>query len=307
MSATDDKEKRLHQLYQSVDKGNAAAQYALGLAHLYGKDVARDIGEALWLLHWAAKQGDVEAQTFLSDLNDRVKRLRRASGIHTGGQYHLGLADCAEHLEEDVIGALERLEQLHRAAKQGDVEAQTALGDLYHDDPTAQCVAGESSDDVAVKWYAKSARRGYAQAQFKLGTMYGLGEGVEQSDKRMLQWKVRAALNGSLEAQRNLCLLNHLGIGGLDDYAEALRWGWDRMAAEQGSVGAQCQLAQAYAMGIGGVSKNLAEALEWLLRAAEQGSSLAQYCLEKPSYPLCWQAELQEYRRRCQNVTRDRD
>ena len=55
------------------DKGNAAAQYALGLAHLYGKDVARDIGEALWLLHWAAKQGHVEAQTFLSDLNDRVK------------------------------------------------------------------------------------------------------------------------------------------------------------------------------------------------------------------------------------------
>ena len=36
------------------------------------------------------------------------------------------------------------------------------------DDPTAQHVAGELSDDVAVKWYAKAARRGYAQAQFKL-------------------------------------------------------------------------------------------------------------------------------------------
>ena len=307
MNVTYEKEKQLHHLYQSVDKGDADAQYALGLAHLYGKDVERNTHEALWLLHYAAKQGHIEAKIFLSDLNDRVNRLRQASGLyaHADTQYHLILADSSADVEEDVTGVLERLERQHLAAAQGDVEAQTALGDLYHDDPTAERVAGEASDEVAVKWYAKAARRGYARAQFRLGAMYGqegvdesAREIVDESNKRMLKWKVRAALNGSLDAQLNLCVLYELGIGGLDDYANALRWGWDGRGPEHGSTGAKCQLAQVYAMGIGGVSKDLAEALKWLLRAAEQGFSPAQYCLEKPYPPLTWQAELQEYRRR---------
>ena len=314
MNATYEKEKQLRHLYQSVDKGDADAQCALGLAHFYGKDVERDTPEGMWLLHSAAKQGQIKAKIFLSGLNDRVKRLRQASGLHTyaDARYHLALADRPEHLEEDVIGALERLERLHEAAKQGDLEAQTALGDLYHDEPTAQLVAGESSNEVAVKWYAKAARRGYARAQFRLGAMYGQ-EGVDESDKRivdesnkrMLKWMVRAALNGSLEAQHSLCFLDedYFGRGGLDDYANALRWGWDGRGPEHGSAGAKCQLAQVYAMGIGGVPKDLAEALKWLLRAAEQGFSLVRSYLEKPYHPLTWQAELQEYRR-CQDGAR---
>lgn len=290
---------RLERLSRAADQGDANSLYILGCMYRDGKDVERNLGEALWLMHLAAKQGHVEAQTVLKDLNDRVKRLRQSSGLNADGQYHLRLSDCGER-EEDILGALERLEQLHQAADQGDVEAQTVLGDLYHDAPTAQCVAGDSSDAVAVKWYAKAGRRGYARAQFELGNMYGLGHGVEQNYTRMLQWKVRAALNGSLDAQHNLHVLYHLEIGVPDDCAEALRS--CRMAAEQGSPWAQCQLAQTYAMGISRAQKDLAESLKWLLRAARQGSSLARNCLENPFHPRTWQAELQEYRHRCQEL-----
>lgn len=282
----------------------------------------RNTHEALWLLHYAAEQGHVKAQSFLRNLNDRASQLRRSCGLHTyaDAKYHLCLAGDSED-DEDLIGGLERLEQLHVLADRGDVEAQTDLGDLYCAYPylpspfsvirgpiaTAERVAGDRGDgnEVGVKWYAKAARRGYAEAQFKLGVMYAelveLGEDEEQNNKRALKWKVRAALNGSLEAQRNLDLLEYLLEGRDDnyigDYVGHLRSGWNGLGAEFGSSGAKCQFAQAYAMGMGGVPKDFTEALKWLLRAVEEGSTLASRCLERPFDRRTWQAKLQEYRR----------
>ncbi len=301
----------MDQLHESVEKGNADAQYILGCMYLAGRGVERNTHEALWLLHYAAEQGNVKAHTFLSGLNNRVDRLRQASGLNTGGWHYMSLVGCSEDYEEDVFGTLERLEQQHEAAEKGDVKAWNALADLYRADRVAQCVAGgdwSDGDLVALKWYAKAARRGCAEAQFNLGVMYAesveLGEDEEQNNKRALKWKIRAALNGSLEAQRNLDLLDDPYTGGIaaahhvGDYVARLRWGQDGSAAEHGSVGAKCQLAQVYAIGLGGIGRDFTEALKWLLRAAEQGSSLAQCCLEKPFQPLTWQSKLQEYRRR---------
>lgn len=291
--------ERVEQWIMSAERGDADAQYTLGLAYLDGKEVYRNSHKGLWLLHDAAKQEHAQAQIALNGLNDRVRRLRQASGLyaHADAQYHLNFAGSSEFEDEDVVGGLERLERLHEAAEQGNVNAQTSLGDRYYrGDRVAQRVAGDwgDADVVAVKWYAKAARRGDSRAQFKLGEMYGEGAGVEQSDKRMMKWMVRAALSGSLEAQRSLSLMYDVRARFANDYTDAVA-GW-RMAAEQGSVGAQCKLAQADAMGMAAGPKDCAEALKWLLRAAERGYPPAHCCLEKPFQPQTWQAKLQEYR-----------
>ena len=291
--------ERVEQWITAAERGDAEAQYTLGLAYLDGTEVYRNSHEGLWLLHYAAEQEHANARIALEGLNDRVRQLRQASGLyaHADAQYHLNLAGSSGFEDDDVIGGLERLERLHEAAELGNVKAQTSLGDRYfRGDRLAQRVAGDrdDADVVAVKWYAKAARRGDSRAQFKLGEMYGEGAGVKQSDKRMVKWMVRAALSGSLEAQRSLCFMYDVRVDFANDYIDAVA-GW-RMAAEQGSVGAQCRLAQAEAMGMDSGPKDCAEALKWLLRAAERGYPPAHCCLEKPFHPRTWQAKLQEYR-----------
>lgn len=291
--------EKVEQWIMAAERGDADAQYTLGLAYLDGKEVYRNSHEGLWLLHYAAEQEHGHAQIALDGLNDRVMRLRQASGLytHANDQYHLNLAGSGEFEDEDVVGGLERLERLHEAAEQGNVKAQTSLGDRYfRGDRVAQRVAGDwdDADVVAVKWYAKAARRGDSRAQYKLGEMYGEGAGVEQSDRRMVKWMVRAALSGSLDAQRSLCFMYDVRADFANDYIDAVA-GW-RIAAEQGSAGAQCKLAQADAMGMAAGPTDCAEALKWLLRAAERGYPPAQCCLEKAFHPRTWQAELQEYR-----------
>jgi len=64
-------------------------------------------------------------------------------------------------------------------AKQGDVDAQYNLGDMY--------AKGKGvPEDVAkaVHWYTKAAKQGYAEAQYQLGVSYYNGEGVRQDDVR---------------------------------------------------------------------------------------------------------------------------
>jgi hypothetical protein len=46
----------------------------------------------------------------------------------------------------------------------------------------------------AAKWYRKAADEGLAIAQFRLGSMYALGEGVSQDDAEAKKWFREAAL-----------------------------------------------------------------------------------------------------------------
>jgi uncharacterized protein len=70
----------------------------------------------------------------------------------------------------------------------------------------------------------------------------------------------------------------HSGKGVPKDYAEAVKW--LLKAAEQGYADAQLAVAIAYHIGEG-VSQDDAEAVKWLRKAAEQGYAEAQYHLAK--------------------------
>ena len=65
--------------------------------------------------------------------------------------------------------------ELHKAAEQGNVDAQLALGDMYHNGE-----GGVLQDyKEAEKWYRKAAEQGYAEAQLTLGAMHFVQDYVQ--------------------------------------------------------------------------------------------------------------------------------
>ncbi|HTG82228.1 MAG TPA: tetratricopeptide repeat protein, partial [Geobacteraceae bacterium] len=56
----------------------------------------------------------------------------------------------------------------------------------------------------AANWFRKSADQGYVTAQYDLGVMYAKGEGVEYDRKESAKWYRKAAESGHPAAQYNL-------------------------------------------------------------------------------------------------------
>ncbi len=118
------------------------------------------------------------------------------------------------------------------------------------------------------------AEQGDVAAQFALGSMYSLGQGVPQDTAEAVRWARMAAEQGSAQAQLLLGAMYAEGQGVPQDYAEALKW--HRLAAEQGLAEAQVLLGALYTEGAAGVPQDFAEALKWFRLAAEQGDAPAQ-------------------------------
>ena len=128
----------------------------------------------------------------------------------------------------------------------------------------------------AVEWFTKAAEQGFAEAQFKLGICYYYGYGIEKDFAKAVEWFTKAAKQGDVVAQYNLGYCYEYGEGVKKDLAKAVEW--YTKAAEQGAATAQCHLGYCYEKG-DGVEKDLAKAVEWFAKAAEQGNATAQYNL----------------------------
>ena len=94
-----------------------------------------------------------------------------------------------------------------------------------------------------------AAEAGHADAQYSLGYMYSMGEGVPQDYAEAAAWYHRAAEQGDTSAQVSLGYMYDVGQGVVQDYAEAAVW--YRRAAEQGDAQAQSNLGIIYYMGQG--------------------------------------------------------
>jgi TPR repeat protein len=142
-------------------------------------------------------------------------------------------------------------EKLRKAAEQGEIFSQFALGLLYANGE------GQPKNAVeAVKWYRAAAEQGFAPAQYQLGDMYRNGNGVGVPQR----------------------LLYAIDEGIPKDAVEAVKW--YKAAADQGFVRAQYQLGDMYRNGNGvGVAQNIAEAAKWYRKAAEQGDAEAKNAL----------------------------
>ena len=54
----------------------------------------------------------------------------------------------------------------------------------------------------AFEWYEKAAEQGFAGAQYNLGAMYEVGQGVDQSDSMAMRWYEDAAAQGHKNARK---------------------------------------------------------------------------------------------------------
>ena len=143
--------------------------------------------------------------------------------------------------------------------------ARSRLGDIY---------CWEIKDYAqAEKWYRKAAEQGNAHAQFALGQMYDVGNGVPKDSAEAIKWYRKAAEQNNALSQFALGQIYYKSFGVPKDTVEALKW--FRKAAEQGDASAQCLLGWIYEMG-DGVSKDSVEAFKWYRKAAEQGDTEAQ-------------------------------
>ena len=121
---------------------------------------------------------------------------------------------------------------------------------------------------TALREWTPLAEQGVAQAQFNLGLMYSLGNGVLQDYKTAAKWFTLAAEQGNATAQLNLGLMYDYGEGVLQDYKTAAKW--FTLAAEQGNATAQLNLGLMYGLG-NGVLQDSVYAHMWANIASANG------------------------------------
>ena len=137
---------------------------------------------------------------------------------------------------------------------------------------------------TAFRKFHPLAKQGHTEAQYYLGVLYLVGEGVRQDYAEATSWLRRAAEQRNPDAQYALGLLLFEGWGVPRDDAQAAEW--FRKAAEQGHADADAWLRKTAEEGhadaqieLGVMLYGSDEGIRWLRRAAEQGHADAQFLL----------------------------
>jgi TPR repeat protein len=124
--------------------------------------------------------------------------------------------------------------------------------------------------------YESKANQGDADAQFNLAVLYHRGVGTPRDDIYAVYWYKKAAEQGHVNAQYSLGDLYRRGGGEKipRDYKQAVYW--LTKAAEQGCANAQYNLGDLYRCGGGEeVQRNYKQAFFWYTKAAEKGHYFA--------------------------------
>jgi len=177
-----------------------------------------------------------------------------------------GLVGCGEEKENQSANSNvsdnsseSEFARTKRLAEGGDKIAQYKLGKMYghRDVPGGSEVSPRTYYYEAVKWYTKSAKQEYVDAQYRLGEIYANGTGVPEDDQAAVYWYTKAADQGHLEAQFRVGMKYDRGEGVAQDFKEAVKW--FTKAADQGHLDALKSLAFAFQIGRG-VPKDLVKA-----------------------------------------------
>lgn len=169
--------------------------------------------------------------------------------------------------EKDLVALKERVPYLNQAAEQGDILAQYALG---------VCFEIKKNYAKAFDCYNKTAKKGHASGQRRVGKCYQNGWAVEKNLILAIEWYQKAIAQGNTAAQINLGLCYESGQGVKKDLGEAMLW--YQKAAQQGNANGQFNLGVCYEEGQR-VEKNFNQAVHWYQKAAQQGHAIAQYNL----------------------------
>ena len=116
--------------------------------------------------------------------------------------------------------------------------------DIYSIIEKAQEAYNKGNHEEAVRLYRIAAERGNSLAQYRLGTRYFRGEGVNKSNEEAFKWWKRAAEQGNPDAQNNIGRMYAEGTGVKKDKQKALEW-WQK-ATDNGSGHAKHNIEMFY-------------------------------------------------------------
>ena len=193
------------------EAGDPVAQGYLGVMHLNGDGVPRDLEKSRTWLEKAAGQGNVRAMAMLGGMyrgvqghpsfvpdmklaTDWLKRAAEANDLEAMNQ--LGI------LHYDNKAYEQAFIWLRKAADRDHPESQSFLGDLYRFGRSVK------QDYVeAIRWYEKSATRNYSHALYMLAALHGQGLGTPRNRFKANAYYEKAAIAGHPEAKKYLVAL----------------------------------------------------------------------------------------------------
>ena len=204
-----------------------------------------------------------------------------------------------------------QIEEFTKKAEAGDVEAQLALAyhycneaekklELFRSLPSGSRymrgpysigernpITDAANEDrrAAFEWFEKAAAQGSVEALYELSVCYLRGEGTPLYPEKAYKLLEQAANAGYMPAQYDFGMLYLYGktiAYGEKEFPkdEALAVKWLLKAAEQGDSLAQYQLGECYEEGIG-VEADEETAIAWYEKSAERGNELADMALER--------------------------
>ena len=165
-----DRDCAAEELERLAERGDAHAQYMMGLLYRDGPLLIPDSRKAEYWFIQAAEHGLPEAQYVLGKL--------------------LLSDDLEVHDPDDGI------RWMRQAAENGNHFAAYRLGKEYL---TGEALTKDTSK--AAKWFTQSAEAGNQYAQYMLGKLYLTGQGVIHDRTQALDWFSRSAAQGNQYAQ----------------------------------------------------------------------------------------------------------
>ena len=233
-------EKAFFWIQKAAIKGLTEAEYYLGIMYFYGEGTQKDNKKSLYWIQKSAQKGYFEAQYYL------------------GNMYYTG-----DGVPKDYNKAVLWLEKSVNSFDEFD-KAPFVLSEIYLSDEYKH-----KDIKKALKWLHKAAELGNAEAQFKLGVMYDIGENITQDFSKAFEWyKKSATLIESEGATYNIAKMYYFGRGVPKDSTIAATW--YLKSAMLGNAMAQFNLSLMYHNG-DGLIKNRVKAYAWMNLAAAQG------------------------------------
>lgn len=123
--------------------------------------------------------------------------------------------------------------------------------------------------ELAFPIFLKLAEKDNVLAQFIVGKMYFLGDGIPQDDSKAFLWIFSAANYEHAEAQNSLGLMYDEGWGVTKDDRKAAHWYYQ--SASQGFTKAQVNMGMMFCLGEG-ARKSMEQCVYWIKKAKEKGS-----------------------------------
>ncbi len=228
-----------------AERGDADAQFKLGVALFYGRDIKADVPQAHGWFYKAAMQGHADAQAFyawalLFELAERGSDGATVTVMEynsLGESMLFWARKAAEQkspvgcillalLYRDGLGVPQDYSKAHYWLEQtSSPEGWEQSGEWARDGK-----AGPVDNAAALKWFRKAAERGYAKSQLALAQMLLDGRGTDQDIAQALQWAEKAAAQDDIAAITWLATLYHTG-GAVPQDPEASNAWWQRAVA----------------------------------------------------------------------------